>query len=101
MASVGRRGKRRDKKTPPFDRALELHDLDEAADEFASRHGEHGSADYREAWLRFRARVHTAEDLRRLRLAARERAAKTARDRGEEADVPKPASTAPARDAAG
>jgi hypothetical protein len=50
----------------PFDRALELHVLREAGEEYASRHGEPGSAAYRAAWLRFRQRVETAGDLRRM-----------------------------------
>jgi hypothetical protein len=57
----------------PFDRALELHDLDEAAEHYASRYGKPGSDDYRAAWLRFRKRVRTAEDLERLRQAALKR----------------------------
>jgi hypothetical protein len=44
----------------PFDRALELHELDRAAVEYASMHGELGSAAYRQAWGRFRQRVKTA-----------------------------------------
>jgi hypothetical protein len=50
-----------------FDRALELHDLDEAVDAYASRHGVPGSFSYRTAWLRFRSQIRTAEDLRRGR----------------------------------
>jgi hypothetical protein len=59
----------------PFDRSLELHDLDEAADEYALRHGEPGSATYMGAWVRFRQRIKTAEDLRDMRATARRRAA--------------------------
>lgn len=60
-----------------FDRALELHDLDEAAIAYALRHGEPESASYQAAWLKFRRGIRTADDLRRARqAAARRRAAK-------------------------
>jgi hypothetical protein len=55
-----------------FDHALELQELQEAAEAYASRHGEPGSEAYREAWMRFRRRVRTVEDLRRMRARAAE-----------------------------
>jgi hypothetical protein len=54
-----------------FDRALELHDLDEAVQAYASRSGAPGSSDYWAAWLRFRTQIRTTEDLRRLRTSRR------------------------------
>jgi hypothetical protein len=51
----------------PFDRALELHELDLAGEEYASRHGKPGSTAYRAARLRFRERVTSVQDLRRIR----------------------------------
>jgi GAF domain-containing protein len=53
--------------TSPFDRSLEAHELGVAARGYAQRHGKPGTVEYREAWLEFRARVRTTEDLRRLR----------------------------------
>jgi hypothetical protein len=53
-----------------FDHALELHDLRVAAEMYAASHGEPGSAGYRAAWLRFRRRIHSIEDLQRLRAAS-------------------------------
>jgi hypothetical protein len=54
----------------PFDRALELLELRRAADVYASRHGEPGSAAYRAAWLRFRQRILCIEDLQRMRASS-------------------------------
>lgn len=56
-----------------FDQALELTDVLVAAERYALRRGEPGSAAYFVAWLRFRRRVRTGEDLRRLRAAAEAR----------------------------
>jgi hypothetical protein len=53
-----------------FDRALELHELRLAAEAYASRHGEMGSAGYRAAWLRFRQRIQSIHDLQRMRAKA-------------------------------
>lgn len=54
----------------PFDRALELQALGQAADAYAARHGEAGSASYRTAWLAFRQRIQSMRDLRRWRASA-------------------------------
>lgn len=54
----------------PLDRALELRALREAAEAYAAQRGEPGSASYRRAWLTFRQRIQSTEDLRRLRAAA-------------------------------
>lgn len=48
----------------PFDRSLETRELLAAAEEHALRRGEPGTAAYRAAWLEFRQRVRTIEDLR-------------------------------------
>jgi hypothetical protein len=61
----------------PFDDALEQRDLREAADAYASQYGESGSGAYREAWLRFRRRIRTLEDLRQMRAATRRRTAQS------------------------
>jgi hypothetical protein len=53
----------------PFDRALELHELDLAAVEYALMHGEPRTAAYRRAWGTFRQQVQTVEDLNKLRAA--------------------------------
>jgi hypothetical protein len=53
----------------PFDRALELHELDQAAVEYALMHGEPGSTAHRQAWGMFRQQVKTVEDLKELRAA--------------------------------
>lgn len=54
----------------PFDRALELRALAEAAEAYAARRGEPGSANYRRALLAFRQRFQTLEELRQWRAAA-------------------------------
>lgn len=54
-----------------FDNALELNELAREAKAYASRHGEPGSADYRAAWLRFRQKVQSVDDLQRLRAPSR------------------------------
>lgn len=63
----------------PFDRALELQALADAADAYASRYGDRGSDSYHTAWLKFRHRVQSLADLRRLQKsrAGRMRAART------------------------
>lgn len=53
--------------TTPFDRALETRELTAAADAYALRHGQPGSLAYRAAWMRFRHRINTIDDLRRWR----------------------------------
>ena len=53
-----------------FDRALELQELRRAAEAYASRHGDVGSVRYRAAWLRFRQRVQSIDDLQRMRAKA-------------------------------
>jgi hypothetical protein len=55
----------------PFDDALAHHALRAAADEYAARHGAHGTTAYRAAWLTFRARIKTDVDLLALRAATR------------------------------
>jgi hypothetical protein len=57
-----------------FDQALEQRALREAAEAYATRHGEPGSPAYRAAWLRFRQRIRTLDDLRAAREARRRRA---------------------------
>jgi hypothetical protein len=57
----------------PFDDALVRRELLLAADEYASRQGERGSPAYRAAWLRFRQRIKTEEDVRRWRAAVARR----------------------------
>jgi GAF domain len=47
----------------PFDRALETGELHSAAQEFALQHGEPGTLEYRSAWIRFRQRVRTRDEL--------------------------------------
>jgi hypothetical protein len=56
-----------------FDRSLELRELRRAAEDFAARHGEPGSAAYRAAWLKFRQQIRSIEDLERLRAKIRRR----------------------------
>jgi len=46
-----------------FDQALENQALGEAAEDYALHHGNPGSPEYRAAWLRFRQRVRTVDDL--------------------------------------
>ncbi|HET8977585.1 MAG TPA: hypothetical protein VFN87_05455 [Solirubrobacteraceae bacterium] len=53
----------------PFDTALQFSDLRDAAEEYALTHGSPGTAEYLAAWIRFRQRVRTGEDLRRWRSA--------------------------------
>lgn len=53
-----------------FDRSLELRELRRAAEAYAARRGEPGSASYRDAWLRFRRRIPSIEDLQRIRTAS-------------------------------
>ena len=57
----------------PFDRALELRALREAAEVYAGQRGKPGSASYRSAWLTFRRRIRSMEDLRRWRASAARR----------------------------
>ena len=47
--------------------ALGLSELRSAAAAYAIGHGPRGSVEYRAAWLLFRERIRTAEDLRRWR----------------------------------
>lgn len=54
----------------PFDRALELRELRRAAEAYASRHGKVGSAGYRTAWLKFRRRIQSIDELQRWRAKA-------------------------------
>jgi len=61
----------------PFDDALEHRELARAAEVYASTRGGPGSPEYRAAWLQFRRKVKTIEDLR----SARARAAVRARTR--------------------
>jgi hypothetical protein len=61
----------------PFDRALELVELRRAAEAYASRHGQVGSAGYRTAWLKFRRRIQSIDELQRWRA----KAARSAADR--------------------
>lgn len=63
----------------PFDSALQIHDLRDAAEEYALRHGHPGTPEYRAAWIRFRQHIRTADDLRRWRLAQARRSASQAR----------------------
>jgi GAF domain-containing protein len=49
----------------PFDRSLEEHALGVAAEAYARRFGDLRSEGYRTAWLEFRRRVRTIEDLHR------------------------------------
>jgi hypothetical protein len=64
------------RKLSAFDQALSFRMLREAADDYASRHGRHGSAEYRAAWLRFRQRVKSLDDLQRIRAKASRTSAK-------------------------
>jgi phage terminase Nu1 subunit (DNA packaging protein) len=57
----------------PFDTALQVSDLREAAEEYAVHHGEPGTPEYRVAWIRFSQRIRTGDDLRRWRLARAQR----------------------------
>lgn len=57
----------------PFDRALELRALREAAELYAGQRGKPGSASYRSAWLTFRRRIRSMEDLRRWRTSTARR----------------------------
>lgn len=50
-----------------FDRSLELRELSRAAEDYAARHGEPGSAAYRAAWVKFRQQIRSIQDLQRLR----------------------------------
>ncbi|HUA07192.1 MAG TPA: hypothetical protein VMB27_25040 [Solirubrobacteraceae bacterium] len=63
-----------------FDEALELSDLWAAADWYASRDGRPGSAAYYSAWWRFRKKIRTTEDLRRLNAAIEASARQRERD---------------------
>lgn len=56
-----------------FDRALELLALGQAAEAYASRRGDPGSAGYRRAWLSFRRRFHSLQELREWRASAASR----------------------------
>jgi hypothetical protein len=53
----------------PFDLAIEMHELDQAAVEYALLHGEPRSPAYRRAWAMFRQQVQTIEDLKEFRAA--------------------------------
>ena len=57
----------------PGDEAMSY--LRQAAEAYASRHGEAGSATYRAAWLRFSQRIRSIDDLRRIRASAARRKA--------------------------
>ena len=57
-----------------FDIALEQDELLRATEDYALRHGAVYSTEYRKAWLRFRQRIRTPEDLAALRLAQHRRA---------------------------
>lgn len=50
-----------------FDQALVNHALGEAADHYARQRGSPGSPEYRAAWIRFRSRIRTLDDLERWR----------------------------------
>ena len=52
-----------------FDRSLETRELIAAAEEYALRRGPRQTPAYRAAWLEFRHRIRTIEDLRRWRHA--------------------------------
>lgn len=54
----------------PFDRALEQREFERAAVAYASARGAPGTPEYRAAWLYFRRRVQTGENLRRARAKA-------------------------------
>jgi hypothetical protein len=56
-----------------FDEALARGDLSAAADGYAARSGEPGSAPYRAAWLKFRQRIKTPEDFRRWQRAVEQK----------------------------
>lgn len=53
----------------PFDEALSRRELDRRAREYALRHGKPGCAAYRTAWMRFRQKFKTLDDLERWRAA--------------------------------
>ncbi len=81
----------------PFDDALMQHSLRAAADAYARRHGTPGTTAYRTAWLEFRRRIRTSEDLQRWEaaLAAKRRARqqlaqRAAKAAGEDTPSPKP-----------
>ena len=57
-------------KLNPFDQAVSLRILSEAADDYASRYGQRGSSPYRVAWLRFRRHIQSIDDLHRMRAQA-------------------------------
>lgn len=59
----------------PFDRALEMRALREAAEAYAAKRGEPGSPSYRAAWLKFRQRFQSMEELRQWRSCVARRAA--------------------------
>jgi predicted RNA polymerase sigma factor len=56
-----------------FDQALEERALREAAEDYALKRGKSGSPDYDAAWLRFRHRIRTLDDLERWRASTRYR----------------------------
>jgi len=53
-----------------FDMSLRERELRLAAEEYALRYGERGSPEFRSAWLRFRQKIRTSDDLRRWRKAS-------------------------------
>lgn len=60
----------------PFDTALQYSDLIDAAEEYALTHGDPGTPEYRVAWLRFRRRIRTGDDLHRWRAARARRSSR-------------------------
>jgi hypothetical protein len=65
-----------------FDTALEQRDLYEEAVAYALRHGAPGTAAYRDAWVKFRRRIRTVEDLRRWRRNATAKAERATAPQG-------------------
>jgi hypothetical protein len=78
-ASVNGRGRSEPVKKPAFDLALETRMLLEAEEAFALKHGALGSRAYLSAACRFRARIHTIEELETARAADARRRAQAAR----------------------
>jgi hypothetical protein len=72
----------------PFDRALAQQALRVAADTYAVRFGTPRSAAYRAAWLKFRQRIRTLEDLHRWEAAIATKAAERQRLAGAAGAVP-------------
>lgn len=57
----------------PFDTALQVRELREAAEEYALSHGAPGTPEYRMARIRFGQRIRTNDDLRHWRAARAKR----------------------------